>query len=76
VTLANMRAQVVCSLAVTCELCHHDAVVNVDAFDDAVPVPAFGPQMLCTVCGIIGAFARPNWQRRPPQESLTGRLWH
>jgi hypothetical protein len=61
-TLANMRAQGVRSLAVTCELCHHDAVVNVDAFDDAVPVPAF---VLCTVCGIIGAFARPNWQKRP-----------
>jgi hypothetical protein len=29
--------------------------MTVDAFDDAVPVPAFGPRMVCTVCGIIGA---------------------
>jgi hypothetical protein len=31
--------------------------------------------MVCTSCGIIGAFARPNWQERPAQESLTGRQW-
>jgi len=38
-------------------------------------VPAFGPRMVCTSCGIIGAFARPNWQDRPASESLTGRQW-
>jgi hypothetical protein len=38
-----------------------------------VPVPAFGPRMVCAGCGIIGAFARPNWQEQPEQESLTGR---
>jgi hypothetical protein len=26
------------------------------------------PRMVCTSCGIIGAFARPNWQERPSQE--------
>ena len=36
--------------------------MNVDRFGDAVPVPAFGPRMVCTRCRIIGAFARPNWQ--------------
>jgi hypothetical protein len=30
--LANMRAQGVRSLV--CDLCHHDVVVNADAFDD------------------------------------------
>jgi hypothetical protein len=45
--------------------------MNVDVFDDEVPVPAFGPRMVCTVCGIIGADVRPNWQERPAQESLT-----
>ena len=59
-TLANMRAQGR-SLWVVCELCHHEAVLNVDGYGDAVPVPAFGPRMACTHCGIIGAFARPNW---------------
>jgi hypothetical protein len=74
-TLANMRAQGVHSLSVTCELCHHEATMNVDAFDDAIPVPAFGPRMVCTRCGIVGAFARPNWQERQAQDSLTGRQW-
>jgi hypothetical protein len=32
--------------------------------------------MVCTRCGIIGAHARPNWQKRAPSESLTGRQWH
>jgi hypothetical protein len=44
--LANMRAQGVRSLWVVCELCHHDAVVDVDGYGDAVPVPAFGPKCL------------------------------
>jgi hypothetical protein len=75
--LRNMRAHGVRSLWVVCELCHPDAVLNVDRFSDAVPVPAFGPRMVvCTRCGIIGAFARPNWQERPSTESLTGRQWN
>jgi hypothetical protein len=36
--LANMRATGVRSLSVTCELCRHEALMNVDAFDDATPV--------------------------------------
>jgi hypothetical protein len=47
-TLANMRAQGVRSLWVVCELCHHEAVLNMDGYGDAVPVPAFGPRMVCT----------------------------
>jgi hypothetical protein len=30
----------------------------------STPVPAFGPRMVCTGCGIVGADARPNWQER------------
>jgi hypothetical protein len=74
-TLANMRANGVRSLCVTCELCHHEDVMNVDAFDDATPVPAFGPRMVCTSCGIIGAYACPNWTERSHGESLTGVQW-
>jgi hypothetical protein len=59
-TLANMRENGVRSLCVTCEVCHHEAVMNVDAFGEAVPVSAFGPRLVCTVCGIMAAFARPN----------------
>jgi hypothetical protein len=27
-------------------------------------VPSFGPRMVCTICGAIGADARPNWNER------------
>jgi hypothetical protein len=74
-TLANMRANGVRSLSVTCELCHREAVMSADAFDDRIPVPAFGPRMVCTGCGIVGADVRPNWRERPQSESLTGRRW-
>jgi hypothetical protein len=63
-TLANMRENGVRSLSVTCEICHHEALMNVDAFDDSIPVPAFGPRMVCTGCGIVGTDARPNWTDR------------
>jgi hypothetical protein len=58
-TLANMRANGVHSLSIRCELCH-EAVVNVDVYAETVPVPSFGPRMVCTCCGIIGADVRPN----------------
>jgi hypothetical protein len=61
-TLANMRSLGVRSLAVTCDLCHHAARLDVDGYADDVTVPSFGPRMMCTGCGIIGADARPNWQ--------------
>ena len=74
-TLANKRANGVRSLSVTCELCHHGALMNVDGFDDATPVPAFGPRMVCTACGIVGADLRPNWKERSGRETLTGVQW-
>jgi hypothetical protein len=61
-TLGNMRSLGVRSLAVTCELCHHDAILPADLWSDAVLVRAFAPRMVCTVCGIVGADARPNWR--------------
>jgi len=42
---------------------------------DASPVPAFGPRMVCTSCGTVGADVRPNWQERAGRESLTGVPW-
>jgi hypothetical protein len=47
-TLGNMRAQDVRSLSVTCWLCHHGAVFAVDRWPDDLPVPSFGPRMVCT----------------------------
>jgi hypothetical protein len=39
-------------------------VVDVEALPDNVPVRSFGPRMVCTRCGIVGADARPNWRHR------------
>ena len=63
-TLGNMRANGVRSLLVYCSACPRIVVFNVDAYPEAVPVPAFGPRMVCTGCGMIGADARPNWRER------------
>lgn len=67
-TLANMRSIGVRSLAITCGAltCHHEANLDVSEFADQVTVPSFGPRMVCTVCGAIGADARPNWREQAP----------
>jgi hypothetical protein len=74
-TLGNMRANGVRSLAVHCWQCHHQVVINADQWSDDVPVPTFGPRMVCTRCGVVGADARPDCQEQPPRESLTGVQW-
>jgi hypothetical protein len=74
-TLGNMPAQGVRSLAVSSWLCHHGAVLAVDRWPDGVPVPSFGPRMVCTGCGIVGAAARPNWRERQERPTLTGTQW-
>ena len=67
-TLGNMRESGVRSLAIRCgaHWCNHEAVQDVGRFADALTVPSFGPRMVCTVCGAIGADARPNWNERAP----------
>jgi hypothetical protein len=54
-TLGNVRANGVRSLAVSCWQCHHRAILSADSWADEVPVPTFGPRMVCTSCRIIGA---------------------
>jgi hypothetical protein len=66
-TLANMRENRVRSLSVTCKLCHHAAVVNADGFADLIPIPAFGPRMICTSCGGLPP-------RRPDRPKASGAL--
>jgi hypothetical protein len=74
-TLGNMRQNGVRSLSVRCIICHHEAVLDVEAWSDHVPVPTFGPPMVCTSCGIIGADAKPNWKEQAHRPSLTGAQW-
>jgi hypothetical protein len=71
-TLGNIRANGVRSLAVSSWLCHHRTILSADPWPDHVPVPAFGPRMVCTRCGIVGADARPNWQERPARLNGAG----
>jgi hypothetical protein len=71
-TLGNLRTNGVRSLDVCCWLCHHRAILSADPWPDHVPVPTFGPRMVCTRCGIIGADARPNWHERPARLSGAG----
>jgi hypothetical protein len=59
-TLGNMRELGVRSLDVSCWNCRHRAMLCVDRWPDDVAVPTFGPRMVCTGCGIVGADARPN----------------
>jgi hypothetical protein len=54
-TLGNMRANGVRSLAVSCHLCHHETIISAARWADEVSVPVFGPRMVCTSCGIVGA---------------------
>ena len=63
-TLGNMRANGVRSLAIRCRAlwCNHEAILDAGTYPDEVPVPSFSPMMVCTICGAIGADVRPNWQ--------------
>jgi hypothetical protein len=65
-TLSNMRENGVRSLAITCGSlhCHHEATLDVSAFPNEATVPSFGPRMVCTRCGAVGADARPNRNER------------
>ena len=62
--LANMRANGVRSLAVQCPQCRREVIMNVDHLPGDLTVPSFGPRMVCTKCGTIGADARPNWKEQ------------
>jgi hypothetical protein len=63
-TLQNMRENGVRSLAVQCHQCLHEVIMNVDHLPGGLTVPSFGPKMVCTKCGTIGADVRPNWRER------------
>jgi hypothetical protein len=43
-TLGNMGENRVRSLAVSCSLCHHEAIISAAPWPDHVPVPTFGPR--------------------------------
>jgi hypothetical protein len=71
-TLGNMRDNGVRSLAVSCWQCHHRAILSAERWPDDTPVPTFGPRIVCTKCGMIGADARPT---AGTARNLTGNQW-
>jgi hypothetical protein len=70
-TLANMRANGVRNLIVYCTPCLRMIVFNADNYAEDIPVPVFGPRMVCTGCGMIGAAARPNGRERYDPAPIT-----
>jgi hypothetical protein len=57
-TLGSMRRLGVRSLAVSCHQCHHETIINADRWPGQMRVPSFGPRMVCTKCGAVGADVR------------------
>jgi hypothetical protein len=62
--LANMRQNGVRSLEVACFGCRHEVIVKVDNYPGDLLVKEFGPRMVCTKCGMVGADVLPNWKER------------
>jgi hypothetical protein len=58
--LANTRRNGVWSLEVACFGCRHEVIVNVDEHAGDLRVKGFGPRMVWTKCGMIGADVRPS----------------
>jgi hypothetical protein len=58
-------------------------IVNVNRLPRDLTVPSFGPRMVCTRCGIVGADARPQGMmvrrklrvRRSTADALRGDSW-
>jgi hypothetical protein len=62
--LTNMRQNGVGSLLVMCFGCRHEVSLKVDRYPGDLLVREFGPRMVCTKCGMVGADVRPNWKER------------
>jgi hypothetical protein len=77
--LTNMRQNGVRSLLVMCFGCRHEVILNVDEYPGDLLVREFGPRMVCTKCGMVGADVRPNWKGREKcgavRETLTETQW-
>jgi hypothetical protein len=56
-------AKMACGRSPWCHQCRHRVILNVDHRPN-LTMPSFGPRMVCTKCGTIGADVRPNWQER------------
>jgi hypothetical protein len=62
--LANMRANGVRALAVSCHDCLHNADVNVDAYPGHLAVQSFVRRMRCSKCGGHNISLMPAWHTK------------
>jgi len=62
-TLANMRANGVRSVAASCQElgCHRHGVINVDHLPDDLPVPDIALRLRGSACGSKNVKTIPNW---------------
>ena len=59
------------------DACSHVALIDVRSYPVDTEMPSFRPCVVCAKCGSRGNHidVRPNWKERPPQSSLTGKVW-
>jgi hypothetical protein len=50
------------SLAVSCHLCHHEAIISAAPWPDDVPVPFLGRVRCANIAGSSGPMRGPNWR--------------
>jgi hypothetical protein len=76
-TLGNMRANGVRSLAVSCHLCHTkpSSARPRGRMTCRCRCPCSGRAWSAAPGAGVGADARPNWREQPPRESLSGVQW-
>ncbi len=60
-TLANMRAHGVRSIAAECRDCQHEATVSAEGLPDDLLVPDVALRLRCSACGSKAVVTRPDW---------------
>ena len=50
---------------IMCHGCRHEVILNVDQHPGDLLVREFGPRMVGTKCGVVGADVRPNLHQSP-----------
>jgi hypothetical protein len=72
ITAGNMRANGVRNILVSCNECHHEALLNLDHMSDHVEIHSLDNRLVCNKCGSKHCNLMPNWREREERPSLTG----
>lgn len=52
-------------LLASCKTCGHEAIVDVEALPDFVPLAWFAEQFVCERCNGVEAYILPSWAGEP-----------